>query len=220
MKKDKQSMKDPYPLSFGEEIGNTISHGVMWVLVLFLLPFFAVRSYILGGIPYSVGISIYMICMFFMYMGSTLYHSAPYHTTHKYVFRKLDHIMITLAIAGTYTPICIMILPSPIRWILLTLEWVLAFIGILLKAISSQSHPKLSMTIYMTMGWLAIFMLPTLWAYSSTAFLICILLGGIFYTIGAFFYAHPEKNYFHFVWHIFINLASILHFIAIAFFIK
>ena len=215
--KKKQEMKHPYPLYFGEEVGNSISHGVMWILILLLLPFFAVRSYIKAGTLYSIGISIYLICMFFMYMGSMLYHIAPYHSTHKYVCRKLDHIMITLAIAGTYTPICLMILQGPTRWILLILEWLLALSGILLKAISSKSYPKLSMGIYMTMGWLAIFIIPTIYHHSSIWFLLSILLGGIFYTIGAFFYVHPEKKFFHFVWHLFIILASIIHFIAIAF---
>lgn len=219
MKNKKRDMRNPFPLSFKEEVGNSISHGAMWIILLGALPFFAVRSYILGGTLYSVGISIYMICMILMYMGSTLYHSAAYDTTHKYIFRKLDHIMILLAIAGTYTPICLVAIPAPLGIILLVLEWLIAIGGIILKSVSSNSFPRLSMVIYLLMGWMALFMLPSLIQNTSLAFLLLIVLGGLFYTIGVFFYAHPEKNFFHFIWHIFIIVASFMHFIAIAFFL-
>ncbi|MBP3853622.1 MAG: hemolysin III family protein [Erysipelotrichaceae bacterium] len=212
-------MKDPYRLSLKEEIGNSISHGVMWLIILILLPTFAVRSYILGSFKYAIGISVYLICMFFMYMGSMLYHISPYQTTHKYIFRKLDHIMILLAIAGTYTPICLCVLPIRVGLPVLILEWGLAVAGIVLKAVSVYSYPKLSMAIYMLMGWLAVFTFPILLEHCSFWFLFLIVLGGLFYTIGAFFYAHPEKSFFHFIWHCFIILASVCHFIAIAFFI-
>ena len=95
----------------------------------------------------------------------------------------------------------------------------MAIAGILLKAISSKSHAKLSMTIYMVMGWLAIFVIPAILRNASLAFFLMILLGGVMYTIGAIFYSHPEKRFFHFVWHIFIILASICHMIAILYLI-
>ena len=150
-----------------------------------------------------------------MFLGSSLYHIAPYDTTYKYVFRKLDHIMILLAIAGTYTPVCMVLLDNTIGYVLLIIEWVIALAGILLKTISNKAHMKLSMTIYMVMGWLAVIMLPTLLQKASLAFFGMILLGGVMYSIGAIFYSHPEKKYFHFIWHLFIVFASICHMIAI-----
>ena len=98
----KESMKNVFPLSFGEEVGNSVSHGVMALLLLFALPYYAIRAYLQAGALHATGISIFIICMIFMFLGSCLYHSMPHDTTHKLVFRKLDHIMILLAIAGTY----------------------------------------------------------------------------------------------------------------------
>ncbi|MGN1276765.1 MAG: hemolysin III family protein, partial [Floccifex sp.] len=157
---EKNSMKYTYPLSFSEEVGNSISHGVMGIILLVTLPFFAIRAYLQGGWLQATGISVYFICLFFMFMGSCLYHTMPRETTHKFVFRKIDHIMILLAIAGTYTPICLIVMHNWIGYIVLAIEWMMALAGILLKSISNQSHPKLSMTIYMIMGWLGIFVLP------------------------------------------------------------
>ena len=91
--------------------------------------------------------------------------------------------------------------------------------GILLKAIAKRSYPILSMVIYMVMGWCAIFFLPDLLARAQPLFLVFIVLGGLMYTDGAFFYAQPKHAYFHFIWHLFINLASIFHFIALIFFL-
>jgi len=91
--------------------------------------------------------------------------------------------------------------------------------GVLLKSISNKKHKVLSMTIYMVMGWMAIFILPSLMANTNWIFMTLLVTGGILYTIGAFFYAHPEKNFFHFTWHILIVLASICHLIAILYFL-
>ena len=210
-----ESMKHTVHLGFGEEVGNSISHGVMALLLLFTLPYYSIRAYLQGGALQAAGISIYFICLFFMFMGSCLYHTMPYETTHKFVFRKLDHIMILLAIAGTYTLICLIVLHNWIGYLVLSIEWLMVISGVLLKSISNNAHPKLSMCIYMIMGWLALFILPTLIRECHPLFLILIVIGGILYTIGTFFYAHPNKRFFHFTWHIFIILASIVHLIAI-----
>ena len=218
MKENDDLMKNTDKLSFGEEVGNAVSHGVMALLLLLSLPYFAIRAYNQGGGLQAAGISIYFFCMIFMFGGSCLYHSMPFGTTHKYVFRKLDHIMILLAIAGTYTPICLCVLNNKTGYIVLAIEWFMAFCGILLKSIAKKRYKILSMTIYMVMGWLAVFILPTLLRETRPIFLGLIALGGILYTLGTYFYAHPEKNYFHFIWHIFIILASLAHLIAILYF--
>lgn len=211
------SMKNTVHLSFGEEVGNATSHGVMCLLLLFGLPYFAVHAWILGGLLRCVGISIYIICMIFMFGGSCLYHIMPYDTTWKYVFRKLDHISILLAIAGTYTPICLVLLNNWIGYLILAVEWGCVLAGVLLKSISSRSFPVFSMILYMTMGWMALFILPVLLAKTSWIFLGLIVLGGVFYSIGAIFYLR-KKPYAHFIWHVMIILASICHLIAINWF--
>ena len=172
----KDSMRYVYPLCFGEEVGNCITHGVMALLILFALPYYSVRAYLQGGVIKTLGTAVFLICLLFMFTGSCLYHSMPHETTHKYVFRKLDHIMILLAIAGTYTPICLNLMNNWKGYTILAIEWVMVIAGILLKSIATKSYPKLSMVIYMVMGWLAIFILPTLIKETQPIFIILIAL--------------------------------------------
>ena len=204
-------MREMFRLSFGEEVGNAVSHGVMAVITFIVLPLFAVYSYIQGGVIRAAGTSIYLMCMFFMFLTSTIYHSMSYGSPQKYVFRKLDHIAILFAIAGSYTPVCLSLIQGTSGIVILIIEWSMVLAGVLLKAIAKRSYPILSMVIYMVMGWCAVFFLPTLLQRAQPLFLVFIVLGGLMYTAGAF--------YFHFIWHLFINLASICHFIALIFFI-
>lgn len=215
--KESKSMRDMFQLSFGEEVGNAVSHGVMAALLLLALPAVSVYSYLKGGIIRSTGVSIFNICLFLMFLFSCIYHSMEFHSEQKYIFRKLDHICIYLAIAGTYTPVALCLIQGKEGILILAIEWIATISGILLKSISKKAHPILSMIIYMAMGWAAVLFLPVLLKKCTPLFLGLIVGGGIFYTIGAFFYSKPQHRFFHFVWHLFIIAASILHFIAIVF---
>lgn len=155
-------MREMFRLSFGEEVGNAVSHGVMAVITFIVLPLFAVYSYIQGGVIRAAGTSIYLMCMFFMFLTSTIYHSMSYGSPQKYVFRKLDHIAILFAIAGSYTPVCLSLIQGTSGIVILIIEWSMVLAGVLLKAIAKRSYPILSMVIYMVMGWCAVFFLPTL----------------------------------------------------------
>ena len=214
---EEKSMRDMFRLGFGEEVANCVTHGIMAFLCICSLPAAAVYSYNKSGSELAAGVSVFILCLFLMFLVSTLYHCMPFGTTHKYVFRKLAHICIYFAIAGSYTPIALTLIGGWQGYLILAIEWSAVLGGVLLKAISSKSYPKLSMTIYMIMGWTAIFFLPTLLSKASPLFLVLIVGGGVMYTIGAFFYGKPQKKYFHSIWHVCINLASILHFIAIVF---
>lgn len=214
--KKSASMKDMYKLSLGEEVGNAISHGVMAFLYLLSMPIVCIYTYNLGGWIRGIGTGIYMICIFLMFLISCLYHSMAFDSTQKYVFRKLDHIAILLAIAGSYTPIALCLFDKKVGILILFIEWLAVLAGLLLKSISKQSHPILSGAIYLTMGWTAVMFLPNLIKNSTPLFLSLIVAGGLFYTAGIIFYA-KKKKFFHFVWHLFINIACILHFIAIVF---
>lgn len=214
---EEKTMRKMFPLSFGEEVGNTITHGVMALACLLALPAAAVYSYMIDGSIRAMGVSIFVICIFLMFLVSAIYHSMAYDSEQKYIFRKLDHICILFAIAGSYTPIALIMIQGSESIIILTIEWSMVIAGILLKAIAKRSFPKLSMSIYMIMGWTAILFVPKLLEVASPLFLGLIVGGGIMYTIGAFFYTKPQYKYFHMIWHICINIASILHFIAIVF---
>lgn len=214
---EEKTMRKSFQLSLGEEVGNAITHGMMAISCLIALPIAAVYSYINGDVFRSLGVSVFIICLFLMFLTSTIYHSMEYDSQQKYIFRKLDHICILFAIAGSYTPIAISLIQGWEAVFILLIEWTMVIAGILLKAIAKRSYPKLSMSIYMIMGWTAILIMPKLLSVGTPLFFGLILGGGLMYTIGAFFYTKPQNKYFHMIWHLCINAASVLHFIAIVF---
>lgn len=217
--KIKNSIQKIFPPYFKEEFFNCVTHGIMAFIVLLLIPICAVYAYIQGGSIQSFGVSVFTICIFLMFLVSTLYHSMEHDSPHKQVFRILDHIFIYFAIAGSYTPVALCLIKGYEGIAILVIQWTMVFIGILYKSISIKSLPKLSLTIYLVMGWTALLFIPSILQNSSTIFLALIVTGGLMYSIGAFFYAKKDFSYGHVIWHIFISLASIAHFIAIVFYI-
>lgn len=214
-----KSMKNMIELSFGEEVGNAITHGVMAFICLVILPVVAIKAYLQGGALQATGVSVFIISIFLMFLVSCLYHSMKYDTGQKTIFRILDHCFIYVAIAGTYTPIALCIIQGWQGILILVLQWLMVVAGVLYKSIARRSVPKLSVTIYLIMGWVAVLFLPALIRNASPALLICIILGGIFYSIGTYFYKRQyEKKYYHMIWHFFINAGAIAHMIGIIFF--
>ncbi|MDF9824408.1 hemolysin III [Breznakia sp. PF5-3] len=213
----RNGMKDLLKLSFGEEVFNCVSHGVMAFIMLALIPAAAVYSYTVGGTLRAFGVSVFTICIFMMFLVSTLYHAMAFDSPHKVVFRILDHIFIYFAIAGSYTPIALCLIQGIEGIIILIVQWAMVLIGILYKSLSKKSLPKLSLTIYLVMGWTAVFFIPALLQNASPLFLSLIVVGGILYSIGAYFYSRKWK-FAHSIWHMFIIFASATHFIAIVFF--
>lgn len=209
-----------YKPTIGEEIGNSVSHGVIAFIVLLLLPFSAVLSYSKGGIVDSIGISIFVISIFLMFLSSTLYHAMTEETKHKFIFRILDHIFIYVAIAGSYTPIALSVIKGWQGIVIIVVQWSMVLFGVLNKSLSKKSVPKVSITIYLVMGWTLILFFPMIIAKSNIMLLILIFFGGLFYSVGAFFYAKKGFKYHHMVWHLFVNFGAISHFIALVFFLK
>lgn len=213
-----QTMKNYKRLSFGEEVANAVSHGVMVLFLLLAFPYISIRAYFDGGWLLVAGDTIFVISLFLMFLGSTLYHSMENDSQSKYIFRLLDHSFIFVAIAGTYTPIALTVLHGWLGYLVVGFQWFMVILGIVQKTIFKREMPKLSLAIYLTMGWMAVLMIPQLLASSSLMFMGLIVLGGVFYSIGVFFYVQKDKKYYHFIWHIFINLASLSHLIAIVFY--
>ena len=214
-----ESFKEIMPLSFGEEIGNSVSHGVGAAIMLVALPYAAVKSYIAGGVLEAFSISVFVISIFLMFLSSTIYHSMQQNSPHKYILRIIDHSMIYVAIVGTYTPICIILIGGWLGWSVLAVLWGITIWGILYKALATKVNPRLSLMMYLIMGWAGILFVPTIIKDASLWFMLFILFGGIAYTIGAWFYAQRNRPYFHMIWHIFIMIASAFHFIGIVYFL-
>ena len=211
-----------YIPTFGEEVANTVSHGVMAVLALLALPFSAVWAYVQGvenPALASAGVSVFVLCIFLMLLCSTLYHAMQPDSKHKAVFHILDHIMIYLAIAGSYTPIALYVIGGWQGTLIVVIQWVMVLFGIFYKSLARRSIPSISLSIYLIMGWMIVIFFPLFWKSASTPLLALIGAGGIFYTLGAYFYAKKGFRYHHLVWHLLINLATLCHAVGIVFFL-
>ena len=212
-----------YIPTFGEEVANAVSHGAMAILALFALPFSAVWAFLHNPenpVLASVGVSIFVISLFLMFLCSTLYHSMAPESKHKAVFHILDHIMIYFAIAGSYTPVALCVIQGWQGVLIVVIQWVMVLFGIFYKSLAKRSIPSISLTIYLIMGWMIVIFFPLFWNNASTPLLALIGAGGICYTIGAAFYAKKGFRYHHLVWHLLINLAVICHFAGIVFFLN
>ena len=207
--------------TLGEEVANTISHGVMSLLALCALPFAAVWAYLHDPQPVlaCVSVSIFVISLFLMFLASTLYHSMNPASKHKAVFHILDHIFIYVAIAGSYTPIALSVIGGWQGVLIAVLQWAMVLFGIFYKSLSRRSLPAVSLTIYLVMGWTILFFLPLFLRNASTQLLWLIAAGGLFYTLGAWFYDRKGFRYHHLVWHLLINLGAACHFAGIVFYL-
>lgn len=167
------------------------------------------------GDPWKlVSLSIYGTSLCLMYITSTLYHSLEGRA--RRIFRKLDHYAIYLLIAGTYTPFALVTLHGAWGWLLFSIIWALAVLGIILDSLLQEGRRLLPVVIYLLMGWLALIAVdPLLQALPYTGFL-WLVIGGLFYTIGVIFYVLGEKlHYAHNVWHLFVLAGSISHYFVI-----
>lgn len=214
------NFRDIKELKFGEEVGNSVSHGIPALLILFTLPYFSIKTYISHGPVFASGISVFLISIFLMFLSSSIYHLMPPKSNHKYVMRIIDHAMIYIAIAGTYTPIALSMVGGTLGWSIMIIEWVITIAGITYKSTAKNVNPKVSLAIYLIMGWLGILLFPTLVTKATWLFISFIVLGGIMYSVGSWFYAQKHRHYFHMIWHFFILAGALCHFIALLFFIK
>ena len=213
--------KEIYVPTVGEEVANAVSHGVMSLLALLALPFAAVWAYVHDpdGVLASASVAVFVISIFLMFLASTLYHSMNPLSKHKDVFHILDHIFIYVAIAGSYTPIALVVIGGWQGVFITVLQWAMVLFGIFYKSLSRRSIPAISLTIYLVMGWTIVFFLPLFVRRASVPLLVLIALGGVLYTLGAYFYAKKGFRYHHMVWHLLINLAVAAHFVGIVFYL-
>jgi hemolysin III len=207
-------------LTLGEEIGNSITHGVIAFATLFGIAPVAIHAYVQRGALAATGTTIFMCSIFLMFLSSALYHCMSADTKHKHVLKILDHIFIYVAIAGTYTPIALSVIGGWQGILIASLQWAMVLFGILYKSLAQRSMPKVSLTIYLVMGWAIVFALPLFIQNANLGMQLLLVAGGIFYSAGTFFYAKQEKKFFHMVWHFFVNLGATCHFLAILLFLN
>ena len=201
--------------TLGEELTNSISHGVGAGLGIAALVLCIVKSAIAHD-GYKLASSIvFGIAVTLLYLMSCLYHALKVNKA-KRVFRVMDHCTIFLLIAGTYTPFTLVTLRGAVGWWLFGIVWGVAILGIVLNAVSLKRFAKLSVLCYLGMGWVIIFAFRRLSAALHPTGLMLLIAGGVAYTVGAILYALGSKRkYFHSIFHFFCIIGTVLHFLAI-----
>ena len=202
------------PQSLGEEIANSVSHGIGLLLALIAFPVLVAAAMRRGEPSEIVGATVFATTAVLLYATSTLFHAFAQNRA-KRVFQVLDHSAIYLLIAGTYTPFTLGVLHGPRGWILFGLVWSMAAAGIVLKAVGGIRYNTASTLVYVAMGWVVVIAADVVWARVPGWGIFWLLAGGIAYTLGAVFFLAERIKYFHFVWHLCVIAGTACHFVAV-----
>jgi len=201
-------------LSLGEEIFNSITHGIGTLLSIAALVVLVVFATIRGNAWHIVSFSIFGATLVLLYLASTLYHSFTKERV-KNLFARFDHAAIFLLIAGTYTPFVLTILRGALGWTIFGIIWGLAIAGVVIRSIYLTRFRKLMVGIYLGMGWMFLVAVVPMVRNLPTISLIFLVLGGVFYSIGVVFYLWRTLKYAHGIWHLFVLAGSIMHFFSV-----
>lgn len=204
--------------TLGEEIANAVTHGVGTLLAIIgtvVLIFYAAANSNVSGI---VSASVYGGSLILLYLISTLYHALTNNKAKKF-FQILDHCSIFLLILGSYVPICLVLLPPQLGWQLLGINLLLTIVGITLNTISLSRWQRLSLLMYVLMGWSVAIALPYLWQMLPVEGLSLLVSGGMAYTAGIVFYADKKHKFMHSVWHLFVLAGSTLHYFFVLYYV-
>lgn len=202
------------PQTRGEEIANTISHGLGAVLALAGAAPLAVRGILSGSAKTGFSLTAYAVSLVLLYTASAVYHGARDPEV-KRRLRIMDHCSIFVLILGTYVPMSLLVVGGRLGWTLFLTNTTLAAIGITLNAIDLKRFDKVSLALYALMGWLVVLAMKAIVASLPPAGLALLVGGGLAYTVGIVFYKARGK-YMHFVWHLFVLAGSVLQFFCIA----
>ncbi len=201
-----------------EEKINIISHGLGFVLSIMALGFLVVRASNHGDVWHIVSFSIFGASLIVLYAVSTIYHSTKKPEL-RCRLRILDHASIYILIAGTYTPFTLVTLQGTTGWVIFGVSWALALCGIILKLFFTGRYRLLSTSMYVFMGWIIVFAIKPLIANLSSDGLFWLVAGGLAYTLGAILYSIKKIKFNHAIFHIFVLMGSICHFVSVYFYI-
>lgn len=199
-----------------EEQLNTISHAIGAVLGIAGLILLIILQ---DGKEWSLfSVLFYGISIIILFSASALYHAAKSERL-KHRYRIFDHISIYILIAGTYTPVSLLLLADSKGWLLFWLVWSIAALGVFLKLFFTGRFELLSVALYLVMGWLIVFDYSTLSERIAENGLTLLFSGGLFYTLGIIFYAIEKIPYNHFIWHLFVLGGAICHYFMVLFYV-
>lgn len=200
--------------SIAEEVANSVIHGTGILFGIVGTTVLLVLSILFGNPTHLVCYLLYGLSLIALYTSSTLYHALPF-TKAKGLLKICDHSAIFLLIAGTYTPFLVLNIKGMVGFTLLAVIWGLALVGVIFKLFFAGRFKILSTSLYLGMGWIAIFaMNPLISALDATS-LSWILAGGITYSLGTIFYMMKKLPFTHAIWHMFVLCGSVFHYIAI-----
>jgi hemolysin III len=204
-------------MSSGEEIANSVSHGLGFLAAIAWAPILVVSTVEAGSIAFLVGSCGFAATSVLLYLTSTLYHSLPRGRA-KTLLQTLDHVAIFLLIAGTYTPFALGVLRESWGWTRFAMVWGLAAVGIALKAMGSLWNRRWSVALYVALGWVVLVFAKPVWEQVPTWGLLWLFGGGLAYTAGVYFYAATRIRYSQFVWHLFAMTGTGCHTVAVCFY--
>jgi hemolysin III len=204
--------------SVGEEIAHTITHGIgalLSIAGLVVLVVFASQN---GDVWHIVSSSVYGATLIVLYSASSLYHGVT-HPKAKGILQQLDHAAIYLLIAGTYTPFLLVSLRGIWGWSLFAVIWSIAMVGMALEFIDARRFKKLSLWLYLGLGWIVVLAIKPLLEQVEPGGLVLLLLGGLSYSLGVIFYVRKQMAYHHAIWHLFVLAGSMFHFFSVLFYV-
>ena len=204
------------PQTFGEEIANTISHGVGALLAVAGAIPLLIKAAMTGETAAVVGMGLYALSLVGLYSASAIYHGVQ-NPERKKQLRIWDHCSIFLLILGTYIPMALLALGGTLGWVLIGINTVLAVVGITLDIIDLNRFSKVTLVLYAAMGWLIVPALRTVVAVLPAAGVALLASGGVAYTVGIAFYK-SKKYYMHFIWHLFVLAGSVLQYFCVLFY--
>jgi len=202
----------------GEEIANSITHGIGIILGIAGLSVLTAFSSLYGNAWHIVGCSIYGAAFIVLYTASTLYHSIQSPRA-KSIMRVFDHAAIFILIAGTYTPFTLVNLRGPWGWSLFGVVWGVALIGIFGRLTFLKRWRGVSVALYIAMGWVVVTAIKPLINTVPAGGVVLLATGGLFYTSGVAFYLWRRLPYHHAIWHLFVLFGSVTHFFAVFFYV-
>ena len=202
------SMEEHYQ----EERGNSVTHliGVLFALSSIWMVWPAISL----GWRWSMGVLFFIIGMFLMFLSSTIYHCLPPGHARD-IMRRCDHISIYVMIACSYTPICVSVVGGIAGWTVFFIMWAVALCGSVYKIVAIGRYHRLSLALYLLMGWSVVFIAKPVYERLSPLSLLLLLTEGLLYTSGTYFYAHDSRRHYHTVWHILVLLGALAHWAAV-----
>ncbi len=203
-----------YRYSESEERLNIWSHALGLFLSLLAFPFLITKAFTYSGFWQVSSFIIYGLSLIVLYAASTFYH-ASVNPKNRRKLNIFDHAAIYALIAGSFTPFCIIALDSDMGWYLFIFVWIFALIGIILKLFFTGRFDKLSTAMYLLMGWQVVFFIKPLMKVLTDFGLNLLIIGGVFYTVGAMLYSIKKIPYNHAIFHLFVLLGSASHFFAL-----